>query len=655
MVDFFSQQDQARRSTRRLLLLFSLAVMALIVLTNIFLAAFLFSIDVKVAGGYDAYQTMLHSLGTEQQPDYLRWQNFLWSSAIVIAVVACAMAYKWLQLAGGGKTVAESLGGRRILPATQDENERRLLNVVEEMALASGMPVPPVYLLADESGINAFAAGNTPADAVVGVTRGAVESFSREQLQGVIAHEFSHILNGDMRLNIRLIAVLHGIVFIGLVGRFFLDAAGSSSRSYGYYNRRSSKNTSALLALGLGLWLLGWLGQFFGGMIKSAVSRQREFLADASAVQFTRNPQGIADALKMIGGHHSALTHPRRDEMSHLFFGSAMRKIHGWFATHPPLAERITRIDKNWDGQFILPVVSRQADVEPPTAEPSATEAQQQRAATMGAVLAGAAAVQGAAIGTKTAAAKSAQTRSYDAIEENISDPLGAQAIVYALVLHRESVEQLKQLDVLANAAIPGLKTLVLHVSPALIDSAPSEQLTLVERVMPALKTMSAQQYKSFKRTLLLLMRADGQLVLEEWCLFQLLRHYLDAEFIAPNRQRPRYKKPQQLADELNLLLSMLANHGHQQDDQRDKAFYRAANQLGLYTIVRLPPERCELADFSQAVERIALAYPLLKPRLLKAMAAVAMHDDEVQALELAMIRAVAAAIDCPVPEFLLQ
>lgn len=220
-MNFFSHQDQARRKTTQLVLLFISAILFLILLTNILAAFTLWLIDGQVAGGYQAYQEAINTLSYEKPKqiwNYLSWKKLGLISMAVCGTVLCAIAYKWIQLSSGGKSVAESLGGQRIKPNTSDANEKRALNVVEEMAIAAGMPAPSVYLLAHEKGINAFAAGNTPADAVIGLTQGCIEQFNREQLQGVIAHEFSHILNGDMRLNIRLIAVLNGILFIGIIG-----------------------------------------------------------------------------------------------------------------------------------------------------------------------------------------------------------------------------------------------------------------------------------------------------------------------------------------------------------------------------------------------------------------------------------------------------
>ena len=336
--NFFENQDAARRNTKRLVLLFCLAVVAI--------AGMLYLLAVLLTG--------------VEQPDPntgqmvispLWWQPDLALGVAIatVIVVGGGSLYKIAQLRGGGAVVAEALGGALIPPGTRDADERRLLNVVEEMAIASGIPAPPVYLLKDEQGINAFAAGFAPGDAVIGVTRGCVQRLSRDELQGVIAHEFSHILSGDMGLNIRLMGVIHGILIIGIIGYFLLRSSlysGSSRRS----NSRDNSGM-AIVAAGLGLMVIGFLGTFFGNLIKASVSRQREFFADASAVQFTRNPGGIAGALKEIGGYEggSILESPNAPEASHLFFSQGLRGgLQMLFATHPPLEERILRLDPNW-------------------------------------------------------------------------------------------------------------------------------------------------------------------------------------------------------------------------------------------------------------------------------------------------------------------
>ncbi|MEE8349902.1 MAG: M48 family metallopeptidase, partial [Acidobacteriota bacterium] len=355
-MDFFEYQDQARRTTRRLVVYFLLAVVVIIL--AVYLAILLIS---------------FYSLRSASLVEFQWWNPlvFKWAVPITLAVIVIGSIYKTAMLSEGGEVVARWLGGRPLNPNTPNPEERRLLNVVEEMAIASGTPVPSVFVLDQEEGINAFAAGFTPGDAVIGVTRGTMTRLSRDELQGVIAHEFSHILNGDMLLNLRLIGVLNGILVIALIGYAIMRGSGRNSGS-------KKEGGGAIVIFGLALLVIGYVGVFFGRLIKSAVSRQREFLADASAVQFTRNPDGLAEALKKIGGlaHGSGIQNPRAEEISHLFFANglgpaklqpssgkpAVRRrsapvssAFGFMATHPSLPDRILRIDPSFKG--IFPVV----------------------------------------------------------------------------------------------------------------------------------------------------------------------------------------------------------------------------------------------------------------------------------------------------------
>ena len=327
-MDFFEQQDKARGLSGYLFLLFGFAVLCIII--SIFCLA-------SVAVGF------------EKNLAELAWTFELAavSSVSTIIAVFLASAFRISWLSSGGKVVAESMGGQRLNQSTKDPLSRQVLNVVEEMAIASGTPVPPVYLM-EEEGINAFAAGYSPRDAVIGVTRGCATKLNRDQLQGVMAHEFSHILNGDMRINIRLTGIIFGIVFLSSIGRILTNIAYVSGG-----RRRNGKDSGggALVILGIGLLIIGGIGGFFGAMIRASISRQREFLADASAVQFTRNPDGIAGALKRIGGysHGSKLQSAGAQEFSHMFFSSGISSM---FATHPPLPIRIKRIDPNWKNSY---------------------------------------------------------------------------------------------------------------------------------------------------------------------------------------------------------------------------------------------------------------------------------------------------------------
>jgi Zn-dependent protease with chaperone function len=644
-MNFFEQQDIARRNTRLLVLLFLAAVLLLIVLTNAAVAAFLwFGQDYNIySGSSEGFTDFLAHFG---------WGRFTSIGLAVAATVAMVALVKWLSLSTGGKVVAESMGGSRILPATRDPAERRCLNVVEEMALAASMPVPPVYVLNDESGINAFAAGHTPADAVVAVTRGTIAHLKRDELQGVIAHEFSHILNGDMRLNIHLAAMLKGITFIGDVGHILLR---SSNRARTGLSERNNNYGAMMPLLGLAFWLLGLVGAATAGFIKAAISRQKEYLADASAVQFTRNPDGIGDALKVIGGYiPGTLVHAARAaEMSHIFFGEIEHRLWNVFATHPPLRDRIRRIDPHWNGEYIQRKV---VHYDQGPARARAAEVGVGRAAIVAAAFAAAhakpaeAATVDADFGP-SADELEAQTARREEIPlvflRHSHEPLGAHALVFCLLISDDEAVRQAQLTLVDAAGISGLADLVHTLSPGVRELGAPRRLPLLELCLPALKSMSSGQYTVFKHTLLGLIRADAQTELYEWCLYQLIRHYLDPEFIQVKPSRPRYAKLQKVAYHARVVLSVLAHEG---SGETDAVFRLGADALGFDTMAILPRDQCSVAAFSVAVNELADCYPLLKPRLLKAMALAAGADGRLSPVEREIIASMAAVMDCPVP-----
>lgn len=643
-MNFFEQQDIARRNTRLLVVLFLAAVILLIVLANLAVAGFLF-----IGQDYNIYSGSRQGLAGFWS--YFSWERFGMIGLAVTATVALVVLFRWMQLSTGGKVVAESMGGTRILPQTDDKEERRCLNVVEEMALAANMPVPAVYVLEGERGINAFAAGITPADAVVAVTRGTIRQLKRHELQGVIAHEFSHILNGDMRLSIRLAAMLKGITFIGDVGHILLR---SNNRVRTGSSQGKGKSGSALPLLGLALLILGWLGELAAGFIKAAISRQKEYLADASAVQFTRDAEGIADALKVIGGYlPGTLVHAARAaEMSHIFFGQIEHHIWSLFATHPPLDKRIRRLDPRWNGDYIerkpLPFTTDSAR--------TGAEAGVGRAAIVAAAVAASAAAQAEAGLTDADFGPAPeeleeQTAQREEIPVGLvrhsHDPMGAQAIVFSLLISPQSGVRSRQLGVVQDSGVMGLAELTHTLESGVRELGAPRRLPLLEMCLPALKAMSAPQYRRFKDTLLQLIQADQQTELHEWCLFQLTRHYLDPEFIQVRPSRARHRRLQAVAKHLQVVLSILAleNSSETQD-----VFDRGAAELGLKNLAPLPPEQASVAAFSQAVHELADCYPLLKPRILKAMAAAASVDGQLSPREREVIASMAAVMDCPVP-----
>ena len=641
--DFFERQDIARRNTVRLVLLFVLAVLAIMVSIDLLLAATMGYLRRDPATGAIDW-----SLAGDLQ---------LVGIAVVgtLAVVGGGTLFKIVQLRGGGRVIAEELGGRRLNPDTSAPAERQLLNVVEEMAIASGTPAPPVYLLDEEEGINAFAAGFTISDAVIGVTRGAVERLPRDELQGVIAHEFSHILNGDMRLNIRLIGLLNGILIIGILGYFMFRVAAFS----GHRHRRSSRDSSPLplLALGAGLMVVGFLGTFFGNLIKAGVSRQREFLADASAVQFTRQPAGIAGALKRIGGFLSGSTvqSPNAPAVSHMFFGRATSSLRGLFATHPPLAERIRKLEPSWNGQF--------AEGTPPTDRALAPDP----SAAGVAGLAGAEAVnRGAAqsvasavdhIGQPSTAHLQYAARLVDALPTAIvsaaHEPYGARALIYALLIDRQTEAREVQLAHLSRAADPGVYKETLKLLPLIEQLDARVRLPLVDIALPVLRALTDAQYQQFKQNVVELVGVDHTIDLFEWSLQRILLHDLEAQQSNVTPGRVRYRKLHRLQAHYELLLSTLAYTGHRNVAAAQEAFEQARRHVELPQARLRRVEECGLEAVDAALTVLEEAAPRIKRQVLQAAAASIAADRKITSAEAELLRAISASLGCPMPPLL--
>ena len=641
--DFFERQDIARRNTGRLVLLFVLAVLAIMVSIYLLLVVTMGYLNRNPETG-----TIDWSLANDLQ---------LVGIAVVgtLVVVGGGALFKTAQLRGGGRVIAEELGGRRLNPDTSVSGERQLLNVVEEMAIASGTPAPPVYLLDEEDGINAFAAGFTINDAVIGVTCGAVERLSRDELQGVIAHEFSHILNGDMCLNIRLIGFLHGILIIGMLGYFMLRVSAFSS----YRHRRSSRDSSplALLALGAGLMVVGFLGTFFGNLIKAGVSRQREFLADASAVQFTRQPAGIAGALKRIGGFLSGSTvqSPNAPEANHMFFDKATSGLSGLFATHPPLAERIRQLEPSWNGQF--------ADGTPRT--DSALAPHPSTAGVAG--LADAEAVNRSAaesvtsavdhIGQPNTAHLQYAARLVDelptAIVDATREPHGARALIFALLIDRQTEIQEIQIAHLSRAADPGVCKETLKLLPLIEQLDARVRLPLVDIALPALCGLTDAQYRQFKQNITELVEADRTIALFEWSLQRILLHDLDAQRFNVTPGRVRHHRLHRLQPHYELLLSTLAHTGHRDETAAHEAFEQAKQHVDLPQARFRRDEECGLDAFDTALTVLEEAVPQIKRQILRAAAACITADRKVTIAEAELLRAMSASLGCPMPPLL--
>ncbi|CCU70699.1 M48 family metallopeptidase [Thalassolituus oleivorans] len=634
-MNFFEHQDQARRRTGLLSLLFFLAVAIIVVLLNIVFI---------VALAWSSHKPITLEL-VQAQPEI-----WLLGTAGALLVIFAGSGYKWLELRKGGRQVADMLGGRKIQSNTQDSDEQQLLNVVAEMAIASSMPIPDVYVLDDDS-INAFAAGHQPSDAIIGVTRGCMEKLSREQLQGVIAHEFSHILNGDMRLNMQLMALLFGILFIGLVGRLLMH---SSSRS------RNSKNNAGPM-IGLGLMVIGYSGVFFGSIIRAAVSRQREFLADASAVQFTRNPDGISGALKVIGyGAGSDVHNPASEEMGHLFFGQAFTSRLNIFATHPPLNERINRLDPSWNGQYLKPRVTS-APREIPSRKSTLDSA-------TSAIISGlAGATSGGHADTKnqriepennTTAVLSERQRALLNLQAAAIEPDSARILIFSLLIASPNkLIAREQQDLVRKQHGQQSFTTLLQFYPAAQTLLPGQRLPLVEKSLTALREMSPQQYENFHTTLVKLAKADGEIDLFEWCLYRLILQYLGAHFNTVHPAKPRYSQADAVASEIATVISYVACAGQEHPEDIDKA-YAAGIAAGGFSAVKRDIAHTtsgSLNPLNRALAKLTQAYPHIKGRIIKALMATITSDRHITEDERDMVKTIATILESPIPKELIE
>jgi Zn-dependent protease with chaperone function len=640
-LNFFEAQDRARRNTTLFVLLFVIAVVGLVLLTNLLL---LVVISYAKTGAL--------SFDLETLRSYYSWKIFFNVTMAVSMLIFFGSLFKTLSLSGGGTTVAEMLGGRLIPQGSTDTRERQLLNVVEEMAIAAGMPIPKVYLLSDQS-INAFAAGLSPADAVIGVTEGTLSRLTRDELQGVIAHEFSHIFNGDMRLNIRLIGVLHGILLIGLIGYFILRSMRFSSSR----NSRAGGAIAAVGALGLGMIVIGYTGTFFGQWIKAIVSRQREYLADSSAVQFTRNKDSIAGALKKIGGASdgSYLNTPAAPQYSHAFFANGVRSFFGSaFATHPPLEDRIKRIDPHWDGEFVYSEAIQ--PLPPERLRSTAPRSAGEKIAVTTAILSSAEQAI-SQVGTlneeiieyvhQLIIAMPATLRSAS------QDAFGARALVYAILIHNQKNQQ-QVWTLLKQHADPSMPALTKKYLPELIDLDEKFRLPLLDLCINALRELSVNQFIQFKQTVHQIIISDKSVDLKEWIIQRLVIQQLDQHFGFRKPSKAKHASLNVVKTDLEILLSLVAFVEHKDDDEARTAFDAGARESGVDRLEMLSRRDFKLESLNRSLDHLMQLRPLVKPRLLKACVAIILADGTPTTKGIELVRTISTCLDCPIPPILV-
>ena len=624
-MDFFKHQEKAKKRTVLLVILYCLGLLGLAIVIGTATLIFLASVE------------------TEPDPAIVT----LCVSGVLAIVIGGSLFKTATLSSGGGRAVAESLGGRQIRSATTDPAERRLHNVVEEMALAAGVPMPTLYIMDNERSINAFAAGFSPNAAVIGVNRGTVDLLTRDELQGVIAHEFSHILNGDMRMNMRLIGILFGLQLLAVAGYYFIRTLRyvPSSRN----NKGGGAAILIILAVGVTLMVIGYVGAFFSSIIKAAISRQREYLADASAVQFTRNPDGIAGALKKIGCREvgSGVSNAHAAETSHLFFGDVcgLFSLGGLLATHPDLTTRIRRIDPGFDGRF--PRLSDFKPVKYPhksktshfkNLQPTTTASKQSVIEHIGELSFANMSTAGAVL---------------NAIPKNVSvsadNPLTAQAVFFAMLLDANEGIRNRQLTQIQTSGSLFLRSETLRLHPHIHSLSEQEKITLAQHVSATLREMTLVQYRQFAKILDSLISSDQTMDLFEYTIKAMLHRDLDIHFGVAKQLRVRHTTMASVRRPVVAVLSYLAYSGHPSQQEAAKAFSAATKELGLSDPMLMLVE-VTTRQFDQSLRTLAETSPALKKQVFSAFMTCVWHDGKIVPKEAGLIRAIAAMLAIPIP-----
>jgi len=654
-MNFFAQQELARSHTRRMLALFVVAVVCIVL-----------SIDLVLLVAFGA-------LGHDRQHRFdtssLQPQVIFWASASVLAVIGLATLYKISSLRSGGGAVAQQLGATLVPADTQNFAYRRLRNVIEEIAIASGVPVPEIYVLEDEAAINAFAAGYTPADAAITVTRGCMEKLTRDELQGVIAHEFSHVLNGDMRLNIRLMGILFGILVIGIAGRKVLEGTG----------RSSSRDSAGAVAFGIAILAIGYVGVFFGRLIKAGISRQREYLADASAVQFTRQTLGISGALKKIGGlaEGSKLASVETEEVAHMLFGDGIG-YSALFATHPPLLDRIKLLDPQFNPKeyediaraWSQPVESSDeegAEVSIMGLAPAVAIPRRKPRSSAAASASELPAAQSQLHRSASQITGQAGTLSHEdlanasAIQSSLPDNLRAAAyapdraalLIFALALNAEATVRARQLGIVEKYFDAAARNGVEQLSADLPSLHALQRLPLAQLAFPALRRRPRPELQTFLIALNQLMQADGQVELDEYCLAKLITvQVIDA--LDPSKARPSgsAKLPSCAAD-LAAVFALVARRGSNDDSDAQRAYLLGMHEVLPDAIPAYAPPQEWVIALDRALMKLDQLTPAGKELVVRGLAQAIGADGVITIAEAELLRTICAALHCPLPPLL--
>ncbi|MGA9575688.1 MAG: M48 family metallopeptidase [Lysobacterales bacterium] len=631
-MNFFEYQDKARRQSRSLVFLFILAVVIIVIVIDMAILVAFGVADPEHQQSFFSLQSLRANAGV-----------LLIGALVSTMVIAVASLFKTASLRSGGGKVARDLGGVLVEADARDPLRRRLYNVVEEIALASGIPVPEIYVLEQESAINAFAAGFSPADAAVAVTRGALEKLSRAELQGVIAHEFSHIFNGDMRLNIRLMGALFGILMLSLIGRRVLHG------SY-YVGRSKNSGGGAIVLVAIAVMLVGYIGLFFGRWIKSAVSRQREYLADASAVQFTRDPDGISGALKKIAVYSDAsYLNVETEEVSHMLFGNGEKM--SMFSTHPPLTQRIQRIDKSFRPEDLVTLAKSIQRQRQAGTEQRASEERKAKPSGGGMFDAGNLVDQiGNPDFSRVLMAAALAASIPDEINQAAHSNQWATEVLFYCLL--DPVDEIREQQLLFVAQNMGgeSETRVRALLGAAPELAREHRLPLLEISIPELKRRPPDYVSKVLATVKLLNTADGKTDVFEYLMAKVIAQHL-WESTNPQKVRMSGKKDlSEVMDEALDVIAILASRGNESEAAIESAYRAGIALLASDTAVQAPL----IEDWTEVMDKALPALDQLKPaekaKLVKSLIATVMADNKVAVSEMELLRVICSVIHVPLP-----
>jgi Zn-dependent protease with chaperone function len=625
-MNFFEQQKRAKRNTAFLILLFFAGTIGVCATVSYAIGAILF-----YNYNYERHFSFSPIFVFQNMPHELLLYSFFGT----LAVVAAGSMYKILQLsANSGKFIASSLEGRLITKSTASVKEAMLLNIVDEISIASGIPSPSVYILENDAAINAFAAGNAYDDAVIGVTKGAVELLTRDELQGVIAHEFSHIFNGDMKLNIRSIGILNGILFISLIGEFIMRALSRSS---------NKKGGVYLLFIGLALYIIGYIGLFFGNLIKAAINRGREYLADASAVQFTRYPKGLANALKKIGCANSTISSAKADEFSHLYFSNGVKKIFS-FDTHPPLEKRIRVLEPNWDGKFIFPKQVKTEIKHKKTVQ----KKEAFKVVTAAAIL-----NEIDNIGTINAEKMQNAAQKIDKIPHVIyngtTDRKKVQIIIFTLLLNKdEEVSRLQQ-NIIKSEFLAESKAYFEEVKNEISKLQNNTVLSIIYLSMPTLKNLTKEQYLQFKAIVEQLIKADKIVSWFELNIKHLVLYPLDIWFGLQKIPPETHSSLFAVNFEVSILLSIITYGQFKDNEKAQKEFEKIAHIASAPKLRYILFKNISLERLEEAFSAIQKCRPLLRKKILEMSLYAINSDGKFMAKDLLSVHALSSLLHLPI------